>query len=110
VLSDFRAFQLSKELHQRCKPLRIPLFLKDQLLRATASVALNLAESAAGRRTEKERIRFFTIAMGSLREAQAVLELEGIQDPEIKDRTDQLGKILFTLCRINQKHQEGPTA
>jgi hypothetical protein len=72
-------------------------------MRASASVALNLAESAAGRRTDKERIRFFTISMGSLRECQAILELENIQDPRLTDLSDQLGRVLFKLCRLDAK-------
>jgi len=105
MLRDFRAFELSKQFYQHCKPLKIQIFLKDQLLRSSASIALNLAESASGDRSEKERIRFFTIAMGSLRESQAILELEGIRDPTLTDLSDQLGKILFKLCRLSQKNR-----
>lgn len=102
MLQDFRASQLSKEFYQRCKPLRLPAFLKDQLLRAASSVSLNLAESS-GQRTEKERIRFFTLSMGSLRECQAILELEQVEDPVLKDLADQLGAILFKLCRLGSR-------
>ena len=77
-------------------------------MRAASSIALNLAESAAGKRTEKERIRFFTISMGSLRECQAILELEQIQDPVLHDLSDQLGAILFKLCRLS-KAEAGPS-
>jgi four helix bundle protein len=76
----------------------MPLFLKDQLLRAASSIALNLAESGS-HRTEKERVRFFTMALGSLRECQAILELEEVKDPILRDLGDQLGAILFKLCR-----------
>jgi four helix bundle protein len=103
MLQDFRAFQLSRDFYQHCKPLKLPAFLKDQLMRASASVALNLAESASGRRTDKERIRFFTISMGSLRECQAILELEDVRDPKLTDLSDQLGRILFKLCRLEAK-------
>ena len=71
-------------------------------MRAASSVALNLAESS-GKRTEKERIRFFTISMGSLRECQAILELEEIDDPTLRDLSDQLGAVLFTLCRFQTR-------
>ena len=105
MLKDFTAFRLSKEFYQKCKRLRMPTFLKDQLLRAASSIALNLAESN-GNRTEKERIRFFTIALGSLRESQAILEIEEINDPELLSLTNQLGAILFTMCRLNHKKRE----
>ena len=99
MIKDFRAFQLSKDFYQRCKIVRVPAFLKDQLMRASSSVALNLAESS-GRRTDKEKIRFFTIATGSLRECQAILALEQIDDPILTNLADQLGAILFKLCRL----------
>lgn len=102
MLKDFTAYQLAKELYQHCKKLRLPAFLKDQLLRASSSVALNLVESN-GNRTEKDRIRFFTNSLGSLRECQAIVELEKIDDPRLKNLLDQLGAILFKLCRISRK-------
>ena len=102
MLKDFRAFQLAKRFYQQSKLVKIPFPLKDQLVRASSSIALNLAESS-GKRTEKERIRYFTIAMGSLRESQAVLELENVDDKELLGLTDQLGAILFKLCRFSTK-------
>jgi four helix bundle protein len=105
MLKDFRAFDLSKQFYHRCKYLRMPIHLKDQLMRASASIALNLAESS-GRESEREKLRYFTIALGSLRESQAILELEKIDDAELKDITDQLGRILFHLC----KKAETPTS
>ena len=41
----------------------------------------------------------FEIAYGSLRECQAILELEKVNDSELKDLGNQLGAILFTLSR-----------
>jgi four helix bundle protein len=63
MLKNFRAFQLAKEFYQICKTLKLPVHLKDQLMRASSSTALNLAESS-GERTEKERDRYFTVARG----------------------------------------------
>ena len=39
--------------------MKIPTHLKDQLVRASSSIALNLAE-ASGERTSKEKERFYT--------------------------------------------------
>jgi len=102
MLKDFRAFQLAKSFYQSCKTLKLPAHLKDQLMRASSSIALNLAESS-GERTEKEKERYYTIARGSLLESQAILELEGIHDSYLVNTTDQLGAILYTLCRIAEK-------
>jgi four helix bundle protein len=101
MLKDFIAFELSKRLYQRCKTVRRPHYVKDQLLRASLSISLNLAESS-GRRTEKERLRYFTMALGSLRECEALVELEEIRDTETQDLLRQLGAILFKLCRLSQ--------
>ena len=48
--------------------------LREQLDRASVSIALNIAEGA-GRRTPADKAHFFTIARGSATECAAVLEL-----------------------------------
>ena len=102
MLKDFRAFQLAKEFYQICKTVKLPPHLKDQLMRASSSTALNLAESS-GERTDKEKDRFFTIARGSFIESQAILDLEGVQNTNLTEIADQLGAILYKLCRIAEK-------
>jgi four helix bundle protein len=111
MLRTFKAYQFAKEFHWSCKSLRISRFLQDQLLRASSSVALNLAEGS-GKRTSPEQRRFYSIALGSLRECQAILELERISDPKLLKLADQLGAILFALCRKteNQTQTETETA
>src|SRR5438045_3457983 len=98
MLKDFHAFQLAKEFHWSCKRLRISRFLQDQILRASSSVALNIAEGS-GKRTAQEQRRYYGIALGSLRECEAILELEQVSDPNLMLTLDRLGAILFTLCR-----------
>ncbi|MEO0337446.1 MAG: four helix bundle protein [Pseudomonadota bacterium] len=69
----------------------------DQVKQRTAqSVCLNLAEGNA-KQTEKERRRFFYIALGSLRETQCILELEDFT-PE-NQKADRLGGSLFKLIQ-----------
>src|SRR5438477_124602 len=99
MLHDFRAFQVATRFYQRCKTLSVPHFLKEQLTRASSSVAMNLAEGS-GKLSPKEQRRYYSISFGSLRECQAVLELEQVQDPELRAMADQLGAMLFKLCRI----------
>ena len=57
--------------------------LGDQLERAALSVVLNIVEGA-GRSSPKEKRHFFSIALGSLAESVAVLDLasaRGLADP-----------------------------
>ncbi|MBX7138295.1 MAG: four helix bundle protein, partial [Oligoflexia bacterium] len=46
-------------------------------MRATLSIALNLAEGR-GKPTRKDQLRFFSIAFGSVRECQAILILHDL--------------------------------
>ena len=47
-LQNFRSYQLAKALYQECSQTKIHgSGLRDQLLRASSSIALNLAEGAA---------------------------------------------------------------
>ncbi len=48
--------------------------LRDQLERAAASIALNLAEGC-GRRTRRDRLHFFSMAQGSATECAAAIDL-----------------------------------
>ena len=59
---------------------------------------MNLAEGW-GRETNKDRMRFFRMAFGSLRECQAILELsEGGDKQAVKD-ADVLAAHLYRLVR-----------
>jgi len=97
-LDKFEAYQLSKQFYWSCKELKLQRFLREQLLRASSSIALNLAEGS-GKRTPMDQARFYSIALSGLRECQAILELERIGDSRIKNQADQLGAILFKLSR-----------
>jgi four helix bundle protein len=73
--------------------------LKNQLLRAASSVALNLSEGS-GRRTRLDQRRFFDIPMGSIRECQAIVEIEAEAFTEAqKDLLDYLAASTFKLIR-----------
>jgi four helix bundle protein len=97
MLENFRTYQLAVQLHKDCKTQPLPHYLKDQLLRASSSVALNLAEGSA-RSTIKDRKRFYTIAFASLREVQALIDLEESLN-SLKVAADSLGAHLYKLVR-----------
>ena len=86
------------QLYGKCKPVRLPAFLKDQLLRAASSVCLNLAEGSA-KPTVKDRQRFYCIAFASLREVQAVIDLERGQLGALHEPADVLAAHLYKLTR-----------
>ena len=100
MLKDFRAYQMAIRFHKNCKKLFGPPYLKYQLLRASSSAVLTLAEGSE-RATIPDRRRFFRMAMGSIRECQAILEI--MDDSKVLDEAkklaDSLGAITFKLCQ-----------
>ena len=96
MLITFRTYQLSVEFYRQCHGVAAPGFLKNQLLRAASSVALNLSEGSA-KSSEKERRRFYEIALASLRECQTALELNSTRVPALLDLADHLGASLYRL-------------
>ena len=104
ILKHFGSYQLALLYYRQCAALRLPAHLKDQLSRASSSVALNLAEGY-GRSSPKDKCKFYTIAMGSLRESQAVCDLVGYENPELHDLGDHLGACLYKLIRTHGQRQ-----
>ena len=106
MLKDFRSYQLAIELYHRCKGIPLPYYLRDQLRRAASSICLNLAEGSA-KPTQKERLRFYTIAFASLREVQlalsmvegAIADLEPQKLQGLHDQLDHLAACLYRLTR-----------
>ncbi len=95
MLVHFKTFQLAVSFHQQMKVLKTPIYLKDQLLRASSSVALNLAEGSA-KLSRKDQARFYQIALGSLKESEAILIL-------INFESNEISKLYFHLyCSINK--------
>ena len=97
MLKNFRTYKLAVEFHHKIREEHFPHYLRDQLLRSSSSIALSLAEGS-GRRTKKDQGRFFTIALASLRESQAALDLSPKQYPELVKLADALGAHLYRLC------------
>ncbi len=57
MLKSFRTYQLALEFHRAVRAEYFPSYLKDQLLRASSSIALNLAEGSA-RASKKDQMCF----------------------------------------------------
>jgi four helix bundle protein len=97
-MKNFRTFDLAVAFYRSVQTLRLPAYLRDQLLRAASSVALNLAEGR-GKQTIADQKRFFSIALGSVRECEAVLILAGLQDRQAMRTLDSLGAHLYNLIK-----------
>jgi four helix bundle protein len=61
-------------------------------------VVLNLAEGS-GKTSTKDRCRFYEIALGSVRECQAILDLMDQADEGINATLDEVAASVFSLCR-----------
>ena len=94
-----RSYQLAVQFYGLAKGVQLPHHLKDQLKRAASSVALNLSEGS-GKRSARDRGRFFLIAMGSIRECQAIAQLEPEAfDAATRDLLDHLAASTYKLTR-----------
>ena len=93
---SFKALDLAVELYQECEKLKIKNPVKDQLLRASLSIALNITEGS-GRNSLKDQKRFYSIAMGSTREVQCLVKI--IKNKELERQYDHLGALVYGLCR-----------
>jgi four helix bundle protein len=74
--SKLHCYTVALELHVECSTLVSALnrILRDQLERASLSVVLNLAE-AGGRRSRRDKARFYGYARGSATEVAALLDV-----------------------------------
>ena len=97
-MENFRTFNLAADFYRQCRKLPLKGHLKDQLLRAAMSIALNLAEGR-GKPTTKDQLRFFHIAMGSLRECQAFLIIAERKGSAEWRMLDYLGASLYRLIQ-----------
>ena len=83
-MKNFRAYQLSKNFYSEIKKRKWPPHLKDQVLRASSSIVLNLAEGS-GLPSNRQKSKHYNIALGSLRETQAVIEICCNTDTKLLD-------------------------
>ena len=91
------SYQLAVQFYKTTRELRAPNGLRDQLGRAASSVALNLAEGSA-KTSAKDRLRFYEIALGSVRECEAVMDLT-TPPQQVRQTLDLLARHVFALCR-----------
>ena len=95
---NLRSYDLAVSLYRDCRGLRLSTGLKDQITRASSSVVLNLAEGW-GKRTQKDRNRYFVNALGSVREIQAIFDLEPETCEALVPKVDHLAACIYKLSR-----------
>ena len=93
--TDFRTYELSITFYQECRKVKLHYAMRDQLMRAASSIALNLSEGSA-KASRKERLRYYGIAFGSIREVQAILRLEELE--ALAPQADHLAVSLYKLA------------
>ncbi len=97
-MKNFRTYSLAVDFYRQIKCHKLSKNLRDQLDRAASSIVLNLAEGY-GRDSRADQKRFYTIAMGSLRECQAILEICGIEGSQAWKTLDTVAAHLVKLIR-----------
>ncbi len=89
--------------HSLCEGIKGQRNAKDQLLRASQSIPLNIAEGN-GKATDGDRRRYFEIARGSALECAAVQDILvvcGALDPDESSKAkNQLDRIVAMLTKL----------
>ena len=96
-MKNFRTYNLSVAFYKSATAVPLARHLSDQLKRAASSIVLNLAEGA-GREFPADQRRFYTIALGSLRECEAILTIAGLDNTHLK-QLDILAAHLYKLIQ-----------
>ena len=97
-MKNFRTLNSAVEFYHLAQQLPLKKHLKDQLDRASLSIALNLAEGRA-RKNVTDQKRFFNIAFGSLREVQAILLIIGLENSSEAKLLDSVAAQLYRLIQ-----------
>ncbi len=98
MLHRLRSYQLAVLFYREAVAQSAPRHLRDQLLRAASSVALNLSEGSA-KKSQADRRRFYEIALGSVRESEAIVELLEPNSARLKEPIDILARHVYKLVR-----------
>lgn len=104
-MSSFRTLELAIQFYDTSENLSIKGNLRDQLLRAAASIALNLSEGNA-KPSIKEKKRYYQTAYASCQECKTILKLAKIDDENAVDLADKLGAWLHNLTKATSQNRK----
>ena len=97
-MNNFRTYNLSISFYKECQNLHVLPCLRNQLTRASSSIALNLAEGN-GRKQTNDRKHFFQIALGSARECKAILDLTINTPKNLINQADSICAHIYKLIK-----------
>jgi four helix bundle protein len=106
--NKLHVYAVALELHALCSTLAEGLhhIVRDQLERASLSVILNTAE-AGGRRSRRDKARFYATARGSATEVAALLDVLAIRrlatDDAIATGRRLAIRVVQMLTRLDQR-------
>ena len=98
MLSSFRCYVIAVEFFHLAQKLKLRRPLRDQMDRASSSIALHLAEGY-GKTSFQEKQKFYVGALASTRECQAILELAQTKQADILMVADRLGASIYKLTK-----------
>lgn len=101
-MKTFRTLELAIEFYEMSEKVQINGVLRDQLLRASSSISLNLTEGNA-KPSPKEKKRYYQTAYASIQECKTIFKLAKVQDNQIVDLADKLGAYTFNLLKSDLK-------
>ena len=101
-MKKFRTIDLSEKFYHQTENLKLSGNLRDQLTRASSSIALNLAEGNT-KPSVKEKKRYYQTAYASLKECQSILRLAKIENENVNEQADFLGACLYKLAKVDLK-------
>ncbi len=98
----FRTLDLAVEFYRIVQGIDVKGHLKDQLIRASSSISLNLSEGNA-KGTVNEKRHFFQTAYASLKECKTIFQLMKLDRGECIEKADHLGASLYRLIHSDIK-------
>ena len=97
-MKNFRTYDITINFYNECLKLHVNNTLRNQLTRASSSIALNLAEGR-GRKTLADKKHFFQIALGSAYESRAILDLVINTPQNLKMQADSICAHIYKLIK-----------
>ncbi len=97
-MKTFRTLDLAVEFYDLVEHLKMTGHLRDQVIRAAASVPLNLSEGNA-KPSPKEKRRFYQTAYASLKECQTIFKMAKVEDEKVLAMANHLGASIYKLVQ-----------